>query len=68
MVGKVVGLYRKVHCRIGSLEITLKIDNFSEMVHCRIGSLERLLARPIRQQRVHCRIGSLETRGLFQTA
>ena len=36
---------RKVHCRIGSLEID-EIANAGALdVHCRIGSLERLLLK-----------------------
>ena len=31
-------MWRKVHCRVGSLEMRNKIDGITPVVHCRIGS------------------------------
>ena len=55
-------MYRKDHCRIGSLEINLHFQHLSAGDHCRIGSLEKLPRELPRQSRDHCRIGSLEIR------
>ena len=49
-----------VHCRIGSLEVTIFKHSLSYIVHCRIGSLEVLKSRTCLAILVHCRIGSLE--------
>ena len=49
-----------VHCRIGSLENSLKAAMHAEYVHCRIGSLENPCDPNTLIKNVHCRIGSLE--------
>ena len=48
------------HCRIGSLEIEMVLNQGDFTDHCRIGSLEN--ERIIQHDKVtdHCRIGSLE--------
>ncbi len=48
------------HCRIGSLEIVIRVKTVIIKDHCRIGSLE--IPRSEEDDRVsdHCRIGSLE--------
>ena len=49
-----------VHCRIGSLEITIQALDAAGVVHCRIGSLENDVEVEVAEVVVHCRIGSLE--------
>ena len=51
---------QRVHCRIGSLEITGSFGSMHGVVHCRIGSLESVDGGKGKDGKVHCRIGSLE--------
>ena len=49
-----------VNCRIGSLEIMLKLLTLLRIVNCRIGSLENDAISGAVAVQVNCRIGSLE--------
>ena len=51
---------QKVHCRIGSLEMSVPASDAEDIVHCRIGSLENYRFQLNQLMLVHCRIGSLE--------
>ena len=49
-----------VHCRTGSLEMSLANRLSLHRVHCRTGSLEITAVLRVSGQPVHCRTGSLE--------
>ena len=49
-----------VHCRTGSLEKSIIMQEKEQTVHCRTGSLESSEGYYIQRGEVHCRTGSLE--------
>ena len=49
-----------VHCRVGSLEMSINRHQYIGKVHCRVGSLENVQKSVINDNNVHCRVGSLE--------
>ncbi len=58
----------KVHCRTGSLEISVVLFKNRVCVHCRTGSLEKYITNLNISNRVHCRTGSLENLDEFVAA
>ncbi len=60
MIWRVVQIQILVHCRTGSLEISMIFIKDIERVHCRTGSLEMDELEITRFPQVHCRTGSLE--------
>ena len=61
MLNESATLFRRVHCRTGSLESFIKRLADRNLVHCRTGSLESIAEMLDVAEPVHCRTGSLET-------
>ena len=55
-----ITLTYQVHCRTGSLEISIASAKCFDVVHCRTGSLEKRVKFVRVNKWVHCRTGSLE--------